>query len=209
MEKKENNSTIIICFTMRKHRELEPKRTPEASKKTIQVILEAIDIYWDLLFEHENTHAVVSEFNDDSGIEKRVHTVIQRIFDTSYYFRCEIVKRAEKKHPKSQLTYGEVLETIELRLLPIDLDLGMINIKHISPDGEVHSAQISIGAIPEKDPTVDIFLEGLQTALLSFLAGRCIGRELFDPVPIEVKKLWVKAYGEELTDEVWRTEVSR
>lgn len=183
--------------------EHEPARKPEDSMKTLGVILEAINLYWDNIFEFQNSLQVNSHTQDELGKHVREQVLIQRIYDTAYYLRCEIIEKSRKTRQRNEMAYGNLLETIELRILPTNLELGMVNVKHIKPNGSVNSAEIAIAKLPEKDPTADGILERLELNILSLLIGHCVGRDLFDPLPIMVKTLLTRAYGKHVADELW------
>lgn len=190
------------------HTEQSPEHS-ENPMKTVGIILDCIDLYWDFLFELQNTLTIGGLFINDSGEQLSDPVTIQRYYENAYYLRFEIIKRAENIRQKKVLAYGEVLETIELIMYPTNIMLGMVNIKHISPEGVINSAEVPINQLPKLDKTVNELIKRLELRILSLLISKCIGRDIFDPFPNQVKAILTNAYGKQAADELWRSEFSK
>lgn len=185
------------------------KEREQRTHQTIDVLLQAIDVYWDNLLEFpKNTIQITSRNPEEDGAQicQQIFT-IQRVYDTAYYIKCA----------KSNLTslggngpiFNNPIETVEFRLLPDLFASGKINVTHINAaNGITTQVEIPIHQLMEYDPTAIKTLEDLQLNLLCLLVGHAKEAALFDPMVSRVKNLLVQVYGQKDAEELWRAGMS-
>ncbi|MEK7525076.1 MAG: hypothetical protein AAB548_01750 [Patescibacteria group bacterium] len=185
------------------------KEREQRPRQTIDVLLQAIDIYWDNLLEFpENTIQITSRDPEEDGAQicQQIFT-IQRVYDTAYYLKCA----------RSDLTslggngpvFNHPIETIEFRLFPDLFASGRINVTHINAaNGITTQAEILIDHLAEYDPTATKTLKDLQLNLLCLLVGHAKEAALFDPMVSQVKDLLIEVYGQADAEELWRAGMS-
>ncbi len=181
------------------------KEREQKPHETIDIVLQAIDLYWDNLLEYpQNTLKVTSRDPEEDGSKTTQQiSTIQRVYDTAYYLKCEI----------SSLTswggngpiFNNPVETIEYRMLPTLFEKGKLNITHTdATTGIATQADVLIDDLMELDPVAAQTLKNIQLYLLSLLTGHCKDVALFDPLVIRVKELLVEAFGSHDAEELWR-----
>ena len=185
------------------------KEREQRPHQTIDVLLQAIDIYWDYLLEFpENTIQVTTRDPEENCAQtcQQIFT-IQRIYDTAYYLKCA----------RSGLTsmggQGPVLnnpiETIEFRLFPDLFASGRINVTHIdAANGITTQEEILIDHLAEYDPTATKTLKDLQLNLLCLLVGHTKEAALFDPLVSQIRDLLIEVYGREDAEKLWQAGMS-
>lgn len=188
---------------IRKSRQ-EKEITPEVAKRTIEIIIQAIDLYWDYVLNEQHN---IFEFsgnctNEDKKIVRET-AKIQRFFDTAYFIQVTISEllgiKLGDKFP------GTYLKTIEFRILPQDIKNNQISVKNISSEENGgNEIQHSIYDLPKKDAQAYGVLERLQLRLLSILVAHGVKRDIFDQLPILVKALLEQAYGKQISEKMWK-----
>lgn len=178
--------------------------TNKQTHETLSVVMQAIDLYWDNLLEFpQNTIQIKARDVDDAGRVIQEIFIIQRVYDTAYWIKCE----------RSELTswggnspvMGLPIDTIEYRLLPASLEAGKIGLRVTdAPTQTATDQEILMDKLKEENPTAGEVLSHLELNLLALLVGHSKERPLFDPLPAQARSLLEEAYGKVMADELWQ-----
>lgn len=171
--------------------------TNQGPDDVLGVITSAIDIYWDDIFDFQNTLQITSRDNDAAvPFVEKFH--IQRYYKTAYYIKCV----------RSEVSgfggFSLPTNSTEFKLMPILASAGKIAIRHVDADGVTIESEISLDQLESVDKHASELLSRLQLNILALLVIQCKERGIFDPLPKKVKDLLEIAYGKKIADELWQ-----